>query len=153
MAQVGASRVTREMVGAIADGVFKLLLAAVYIAGAAPLGRLLGTPAWLMVVSGVALVIGGGIEIRYTHSRSMRTYTRLMIAYDSGWVLTALAGLLMARQGSTAGGEVWMGYQTAAPIAFAALLLAAAPMQTTSVTQRDTSGLSETASPPPSRSN
>lgn len=139
MAQVVTSRVTRQTVGAIADGAFKVLLAAVYIAGAAPLGRLLGTPTWLMVVSGAALLIGGGIAIRYTRSRSMRTYTQLMIAYDSGWVLTALTGFLMARQGSRAGGEVWMGYQTAAPIMFAALLIAAAPMQMTSGTQRDTS--------------
>lgn len=139
MAQAVAPRVTRQTVGAIADGAFKVLLAAVYIAGAAPLGRLLGTSAWLMVVSGVALLIGGGIEIRYTRSRSMRTYTQLMIAYDSGWVLTALTGFLMARQGSSAGGEVWMGYQTAAPLVFAALLVAAAPTQTTSGTQPDTS--------------
>lgn len=139
MAQVMASRVTRQTMGAIADGAFKVLLAAACIAGAAPLGRLLGTPAWLMVVSGVALLIGGGIEIRCTRSRSMRTYTQLMIAYDSGWVLTALTGFLMARQGSSAGGEVWMGYQTAAPLVFAALLVAAAPTQMTSGSQRDTS--------------
>ncbi|MFE9706678.1 hypothetical protein [Streptomyces sp. NPDC005930] len=139
MAQAVAPRVTRQTVGAIADGAFKVLLAAVYIAGAAPLGRLLGTSAWLMVVSGAALLIGGGIEIRYTRSRSMRTYTQLMIAYDSGWVLTALTGFLMARQGSSAGGEVWMGYQTAAPLVFAALLVAAAPTQMTSGSQRDTS--------------
>lgn len=139
MAQVVTSRATRQTVGAIADGAFKVLLAAVYIAGSAPLGRLLGTPAWLMVVSGVALLIVGGIEIRYTRSRSMRTYTQLMIAYDSGWVLTALTGLLMARQGSRAGGEVWMGYQTAAPIVFAALLIAAAPLRMTSGTERDAS--------------
>ncbi|MCX4846380.1 hypothetical protein [Streptomyces sp. NBC_00893] len=130
MARVVASRVTRQTVGAVADGAFKVLLGAVGIAGAAPLGRLLGTPVWLMAVSGVALLIGGGIEIGYTRSRSMRTYTRLMIAYDSGWVLAALAGLLMARQGSGAGGEVWMGYQTAAPILFAALLIAAPPVRT-----------------------
>ena len=55
-----------------------------------------------------------------------RTYTRLMIAYDSGWVLTALAGLLMAWQGSGAGGEVWIGYQTGAPLVFAVLLATAA---------------------------
>ncbi|MFD7527129.1 hypothetical protein ACFV8E_05815 [Streptomyces sp. NPDC059849] len=132
MAQVVASRVTRRTVGAVADGAFKVLLGAAGIAGAAPLGRLLGTPAWLMAVSGVALLIGGGIEIGYTRSRSMRTYTRLMIAYDSGWVLAALAGLLMARQGSGAGGEVWVGYQTAAPVLFAALLISAAPVQMTS---------------------
>lgn len=135
MAQVVAPSVTRRMAGAIADGAFKVLLAVVYIAGAAPLGRLLGVPAWLMVVSGVALLIGGGIEIRYTRSRSMRTYTRLMIAYDSGWVLTALAGLLMAWQNGGAGGEVWIGYQTAAPVVLAALLVAANPTQTASGTR------------------
>ncbi|WP_326763680.1 hypothetical protein OG978_03105 [Streptomyces sp. NBC_01591] len=134
MAQVVALRVTRRTVGAIADGAFKVLLAAVYIAGVAPLGRLLGTPAWLMVVSGVALLIGGGIEIGYTRSRSMRTYTQLMVAYDSGWVLAAVVGFLMARQGSSAGGEVWIGYQTAAPVMFAALLVAATPTKTTSDT-------------------
>ncbi|WP_329463909.1 hypothetical protein [Streptomyces sp. NBC_01431] len=139
MTQALAPRVTRQTVGAIADGGFKVLLAVVYIAGAAPLGRLLGTPAWLMVVSGVALLIGGGVETGYTRSRSMRTYTRLMIAYDSGWVLTALAGLLMAWRGGSAGGEVWMGYQTAAPIVFAALLVGAAPVQMASGTRRDTS--------------
>ncbi|MFE9121736.1 hypothetical protein [Streptomyces sp. NPDC007172] len=139
MTQVVAPRVTRQTVGAIADGAFKVVLAAVCIAGAAPLGRLLGTPAWLMIVSGVALLIGGGFEIGYTRSRSMRTYTRLMIAYDAGWVLTALAGLLMAWQGSSAGGEVWMGYQSVAPLVFAALLVAAAPMGMTSDTRRDSS--------------
>ncbi|WP_329590478.1 hypothetical protein OG195_19885 [Streptomyces sp. NBC_01362] len=139
MAQVVASRVTRRTVGAVADGALKVLLGAAGIVGAAPLGRLLGTPAWLMAVSGVALLIGGGIEIGYTRSRSMRTYTRLMIAYDSGWVLTALAGLLMARQGSGAGGEVWMGYQTAAPVLFAALLIAAAPVQMASDTHTENS--------------
>ena len=133
MAQVVAPQVTRRKVGAIADGAFKVLLAAVYIAGAAPLGRLLGTPAWLMVVSGVALLIGGGIEVGYTHSRPMRTYTRLMVTYDSGWVLTGLVGALMTWQGGSAGGEVWIGYQTAAPIAFAALLIAAKPAQIASV--------------------
>lgn len=126
MAEVVASRVTRQTAGPIADGAFKLLLAIAYIAGAAPLGRLLGTPTWLLIASGAALLIGGGIEIAYVRSRPARTYTRLMIAYDSGWVLAALAGLLMAWQGSGAGGEVWLGYQTAAPLVFA-VLLAAAP--------------------------
>ncbi|MFF9222034.1 hypothetical protein [Streptomyces viridosporus] len=120
------------MVGIVADGVVKVLLGAAFVIGATRLGDLLGVPAWLMIASGVALLIGGGIEIRYVRSRPMRTYTRLMIAYDSGWVLTALAGLLMAWRGSSAGGEVWMGYQTAAPIAFAALLVAATSIRTTS---------------------
>jgi hypothetical protein len=56
-----------------------------------------------------------------------------MVAYDSGWVLSALGGALLAWQGSSAGGEVWIGYQIAAPIVFAALLAAANPAQTASV--------------------
>ncbi|MET7612377.1 hypothetical protein ABZX97_14890 [Streptomyces seoulensis] len=131
MAEVVAPLVARQTVGALADGAFKVLLAVVCIAGAAPLGRLLGTAAWLMVVAGLAMLIGGSVELGYSRSRSIRTYTRLMIVYDSGWVLTALTGLLLARQGSSAGGEVWMGYQTAAPLAFAALLVAAAPVRRT----------------------
>ncbi|WP_329387353.1 hypothetical protein OG625_30365 [Streptomyces sp. NBC_01351] len=128
MNRVEAPLVTRRTVGAIADGVFKVLLAVVYIAGAAPLGRLLGVPAWLMVASGAALLAGGGIEIGYVRSRSMRTYVRLMVAYDIGWALAALVGLLMAWRGSGVGGEVWIGYQAVAPVVFAVLLAAATPM-------------------------
>lgn len=129
MAQVASPRVTRQTAGALADGAFKVVLGAACLAGAAPLGRLLGTPAWLMAVAGVGLLIGGGVGIGCTRSRSQRTYVRLMVAYDSGWALATLTGLLLAWRGGTAGGEVWMGYQAAAPVAFAALLIASAPEQ------------------------
>ncbi|MEV4187954.1 hypothetical protein AB0J28_41630 [Streptosporangium canum] len=134
-AQTVTSPAKRQLVGVIADGAFKVLLGAAFIIGAARLGDLLGVPSWLMAVSGVALLIGGGIEIGYVRSRPMLTYTRLMVAYDSGWVLATLAGLLMAWQGSSAGGEVWIGYQTAVPIAFAALLVAATSVRPTSDTR------------------
>ncbi|MEU2131280.1 hypothetical protein [Streptomyces sp. NPDC018352] len=125
--QVATPPWTRWTVGIVADGVFKALLAVVCVAGAAPLGRLLGVSGWLMAASGLALLVGGGIEIRYARRRPLRTYLRLMAAYDTGWVLTAVVGLLLARQGNGAGGEVWIGYQTAAPLAFAALLGPARP--------------------------
>ncbi|MFI7058138.1 hypothetical protein ACWDOR_28570 [Streptosporangium canum] len=134
-AQTVTSPAKRQLVGVIADGAFKVLLGAAFIIGAARLGDLLGVPSWLMAVSGVALLIGGGIEIGYVRSRPMLTYTRLMVAYDSGWVLATLAGLLMAWQGSGAGGEVWIGYQTAVPIVFAALLVAAPSMRPASGTR------------------
>lgn len=133
--QTATSPTTRQLVGVIADGAFKVVLGAAFIIGAARLGDLLGVPSWLMAVSGAALLIGGGIEIRYVRSRPMLTYTRLMVAYDSGWVLATLAGLLMAWRGSSAGGEVWIGYQTAVPIAFAALLVAATSVRPTSDTR------------------
>ncbi|MFF8293167.1 hypothetical protein ACF068_28635 [Streptomyces sp. NPDC016309] len=127
-AQAVTSSATRGLMGVTADGVCKVVLGAAYVMGASWLGDLLGVSTWLMVVSGVALLIGGGIEITSVRSRPIRTHVRLMVAYDGGWVLTALVGLLMAwREGGT-GGEVWIGYQAAAPLVFAALLLAAAPV-------------------------
>ncbi|MCX5009844.1 hypothetical protein OG765_02420 [Streptomyces sp. NBC_00555] len=126
--QTATSSAKRMLAGAVADGVFKVLLGAGFIIGAVRLGDLLGVPAWLMAVSGVALLIGGGIEIGYVRSRPMATYRRLMVVYDIGWVMAALAGLLMAWRGGSAGGEVWIGYQVAAPVALAALLVAATPV-------------------------
>ena len=123
------------MVEVIADGVVKVVLGAVFAIGVAPLGQSFGVPAWLMVVSGLARLIGGGIEIRYVRSRPMRLSTRLLVAHDSGWLPATLAGLLMAWRDSTAGGEVWIAYQTAAPLTLAALLAAAAPVDRTSATR------------------
>ncbi|MGW8791093.1 hypothetical protein ACWGND_11325 [Streptomyces althioticus] len=119
---------TRNLLaGIVTDGAFKAVLGGAFLIAASQLGELLGTATWLTTVAGVALLLGGGIEMRLARKRPLRTYLRLMVAYDTGWVLTALAGYLVARQGGTAGGEVWVGYQTAAPLVFAALLLKAAP--------------------------
>lgn len=133
-AQAVTTTAKPRTVGIVADGVFKMLLAAAFTIGAAPLGRWLGVEVWLMIVCGVALLVGGGIEIRYVRSRPMSTYVRLMVAYDGGWALATLAGLLMAWRGSSAGGEVWIGYQTVAPIALGALLVTATAVQPTSGT-------------------
>ncbi|MEV6071305.1 hypothetical protein AB0L82_32565 [Nocardia sp. NPDC052001] len=111
--------------GIVADGAFKVLLGAGALLGAAPLGDLLGVPVWLLIVAGIALMGGGAVEIRYVTKRPARTFTPLMVAYDSGWALTAIAGLVLAWQGSSASGEIWVGYQVIAPIAFAALLISA----------------------------
>ena len=139
-AQAVTPSATRRLAGIIADGVFKALFGAAYLIGASRLGDLLGVSAWLMVVSGVALLIGAGIEIKFVRSRPIRTYIRLMVAYDSGWVLTALVGLLMAWRDGSAGGEVWIGYQTAAPLVFAALVLVATPVPPASDTRAEDCG-------------
>jgi hypothetical protein len=119
--------------GVIGDGVFKVLLGAGFLVGAVGLGHTLGVPIWLMIASGAALMASGGIEIRYVRRRMARTYLRLMIAYDSGWLLATLAGLLIAWRGGSAGGEVWTGYQAVAPLLLTALLLIAPPAQRLSV--------------------
>jgi hypothetical protein len=122
---LSSPRVSVAPAGIVADGVFKVLLAAVSGIGAAPLGDLLGVETWLMAVCAVALLAGGASELAWRRRRPAAVYLRLMIAYDSGWALAALAGGLVAWRGGTAGGEVWIGYQTVAPLVFAALLLAA----------------------------
>ncbi|MEU8542067.1 hypothetical protein AB0C52_19105 [Streptomyces sp. NPDC048717] len=111
--------------GIIADGAFKVLTAAVFAVGAAPLGDLLGVETWLMATCAVALLAGGACELGWLRRRSVSAYRPLMIAYDGGWALATLAGLLVAWRGGTAGGEVWIGYQAVAPLVFAALLVAA----------------------------
>ncbi|MFE6306328.1 hypothetical protein [Nocardiopsis sp. NPDC057823] len=108
--------------GVIADGAVKTLLGAAFTLGAAPIGALLGVPTWLMAASGLALLAGGGIEIACARTRPMPALLKLMACYDGGWVLTALTGLLITHQGATLGGEVWIGYQTVAPLVLAALL-------------------------------
>ncbi|MGW4383555.1 hypothetical protein [Kitasatospora sp. NPDC004531] len=111
-------------IGIVADGAFKLLLAAVFGLGAQPVGRQLGVHAGVLIAGAAALLVCGAVEIRYLRRRSARAYTRLMVGYDTGWVLTAAAGLLLARGGSGAGGELWIGYQVLAPLVFAAALAA-----------------------------
>ncbi|MEU7019206.1 hypothetical protein ABZ990_00920 [Streptomyces sp. NPDC046203] len=133
------SRPSAARAGIVADGVFKVLLAAVFAVGAAPLGDLLGVETWLMAMCAVALLAGGACELGWLRRRSASAYRPLMIAYDGGWALAALAGLLVAWRGGTAGGEVWIGYQTVAPLVFAALLVAAP----TARAAEDTMGLSQ----------
>ncbi|MFD8568954.1 hypothetical protein [Streptomyces sp. NPDC059639] len=130
MAQTAAAALARRRTGIVADGVFKVVLAAVYAVGAAPLGGRLGVPVWLMIASGVALLIGGGAELAYLRSRTIPTYMRLMIGYDSCWVLATVVGLLVAWRSSgpdSVAGEIWIGYQAVAPLILVALLAAARP--------------------------
>ncbi|QKW38811.1 hypothetical protein HUT06_36305 [Actinomadura sp. NAK00032] len=127
MPQTTAPPDARQRIGIIADSAVKMLLAAAFVIAVAPLGRLLGVPTWLMAAAGVALLTCGGIELKHLRHRPARTYVRLMVAYDAGWVLATLAALPPVLGSSGAGGEVWIGYQTAAPLIFATLLLAASP--------------------------
>ncbi|MEC3891044.1 hypothetical protein [Nocardiopsis sp. LDBS1602] len=113
------------LVGAMADGAFKVALGVAFLGGATRLGELLDVTPWLMTLSGVALLIGGGVEIGYVRRRSTRTSTLLMAAYDGGWTVAAIVGLVIAWRGGDMGGEIWIGYQAVAPLAFAALLIAA----------------------------
>jgi hypothetical protein len=125
MTRTQATLVTGQTLGIIADGAVKVLLAGVYTLGAGSLSHRLGVEPWLMILCGSALLVGGGVEIGYLRSRAVSTYLRLMVAYDSGWIVVTLAALLLAGQDNRSVGELWIGYQTVGPLAFAALLTAA----------------------------
>ncbi|WP_040796026.1 hypothetical protein [Nocardia higoensis] len=116
--------VTGQTLGIIADGAVKILLAGVYTLDAEALGHRLGVQPWLMITCGLALFIGGGVELGYLRRRPVRTYLRLMVAYDTGWLVVTAAALSLARQSGHSAGELWIGYQTIMPLAFAALLTA-----------------------------
>lgn len=114
----------RRRLGIVGDGVFKILLGAVYVIAASPVGHLLGVAVWLVITAGALVLMCGTAEIRYVGIRPAGMYLRLQAGYDTGWVLATLAALLVAWQGSTEGGEVWMTYQAVAAIVLAVLLTA-----------------------------
>lgn len=98
-------------VGYLADGIFKALLAAGYALAAAPIGGLLGVDVPLILITAGILLLSGLAEIRFARHRPVRPYVWYLVGYDSGWLaLTALA-LILAGQGSSAGGELWFAYQ------------------------------------------
>lgn len=125
MIRTSFTPVTGQALGVVADGTVKIVLAAAYIIGAESLSHRLGVATRLMIVCAAALLIAGASEFAYLRSRPMSTYMRLMIGYDTGWTVVTLVALLLASQGSGTAGELWIGYQTLAPLVFAALLGAA----------------------------
>lgn len=122
MIRTSFTPVTGHALGVVADGTVKIVLAAVYIIGAESLSHRLGVATWLMIACAAALLIAGAGEFAYLRSRPMSTIMRLMIGYDTGWTVVTLVALLLAWQGNRAAGELWIGYQTLAPLLFAALL-------------------------------
>ncbi|WP_234017789.1 MULTISPECIES: hypothetical protein [unclassified Streptomyces] len=120
------SRMSPMLAGAIGDGAFKVVLGAAFAVGSAWLADLFGVEAWLVLIAGAALLIGGGIEVVYVRRRPMATCLRLMIGYDIGWAVASAVALVVAWQGGTAGGEIGVAYLVVAPLALAALLVGAA---------------------------
>lgn len=125
MIRTPSTPIAGQAVGILADGAVKILLAIAYVVGAESLSHRLGVATWLLIACAAALLITGGSELAYLRNRPMNTYLRLMIGYDSGWSIVTVVALLLAWQGNRAAGELWIGYQTIAPLAFTVLLIAA----------------------------
>lgn len=114
----GGSRAIRG--GVLADGCFKLVLAAAYAFFAAPLGAWLGAPNWLVVVTALGLAVSGIAEI-LASNRLERRHVLLLAAYDITWLVISIVALTVASQGVSGSGPVWLVYQVVGSAALAVL--------------------------------
>lgn len=97
--------------GFLADGIFKLLVAALYVALSSTLADLFAVPGWLLLLTALLVALSAVAEIRYALVDGAGDRTGHLIAYDSSWVLATVLALVL---GAGAGGWVWLGFQALA---------------------------------------
>lgn len=107
-------------VGFLADGLFKLLMAAIYGALSPTLAALFDVPERLLVLTAVMVALSACAEGWYALADGAGTHTRFLIAYDGSWVLATVLALVL---GAGAGGWVWLCFQAAASPLLALLFL------------------------------
>lgn len=103
--------------GFIADGCFKVLVAAALPAVAARVE----TSRHLAVAASGAVLVSAVSEIDFGVRSGAGSHTRYLAAYDSGWLAATSVAVLLLRRRSPHAGRVWLGYQAIAsvPIALA----------------------------------
>ena len=109
----------RLYVGYLADGLFKMALAGGYALAAAPIGQRLGVDVPLILITAGVLLLSGLAEIAFARRRATAQYVWYLVGYDSGWLVVTALALIVARQGSAAGGELWFAYQALGSAALA----------------------------------
>ncbi|WP_114853344.1 hypothetical protein [Brachybacterium sp. YJGR34] len=97
--------------GFLADGAFKLLVAAAHLLLLPTLVDLLGAPAGMIALTAAMVALSAIAEIVFALRSGEGTHTKYLIAYDSGWVLATVLALML---GSGPGGWVWLAFQAAA---------------------------------------
>lgn len=107
-------------IGFLADGLFKLLVAVLYLGWSTMFSDLLGVPGWLPVLAALMVALSAAAEIRYALTDGAGTHTMLLVVYDGTWLLATLFALVL---GAGAGGWVWLGFQGIASPVLAALFL------------------------------
>lgn len=98
--------------GFVADGCFKLLVAAALPAAASRMG-------WssrLALAASGAVAVSAAAEIDFGVRSGAGSHTRYLAAYDTGWLAASGLATLLARRGSPHAGRVWLGYQAAASV-------------------------------------
>lgn len=109
--------------GVLADGCFKLALAAAYSVFAVPFAGWLAAPYWLVLVTALLLGTSGVTEI-LARRRPERRHVVLLATYDIAWLAISIATLIMASLGASAAGSVWLAFQAVASVALAVLFSA-----------------------------
>lgn len=106
--------------GFIADGCFKLLVAAAL----PPLSPRLGAQRGLALATSTAVASSGIAEIAFGVRSGAGSHTRHLAAYDSGWLAVTGVAAALATRGSPHGGRLWLGYQAAASVPLALVFAA-----------------------------
>ncbi len=101
--------------GYIADGCFKLLVAAALPTAATRIGA----SRHLAVVASGAVLASAVSEIDFGVRSGSGSHTRYLVAYDSGWLAASGLAAFLARREAPHAGRVWLGYQAAASIPLA----------------------------------
>ena len=109
-------------IGVLADGVFKIVLAAAYAAFSAPLSNALDVPGWIIQATAI-LVAGSGIAEIVASRHPERRQVIMLAVYDSAWVVASGVAVLTAGRGVGGSGSAWFLFQAIASIILAALFL------------------------------
>lgn len=124
--ETGVARWLR--IGFLADGCFKLLVAIGYVATLPLLTDVLAVGGWLIMITGALVAVSGVAEIIFAVRSGSGSHTRFLIAYDSGWMIISIVAIILAINGVSTAGAIWLGYQVlAAPIIAAVFALGALP--------------------------
>lgn len=107
-------------VGTLADGGFKLVLAAAYAVFAVPFSAWLDTPQWLVLVTALLLAASAIAEI-FASRHARRRHVFFLMTYDTTWLVLSIVAFLMARSGFQGWGWTWLLFQAFASAALAVL--------------------------------
>lgn len=101
--------------GFVADGCFKLLVAAALPAAAARVDA----SRRLAVAASGAVLVSAVSEIDFGVRSGAGSHTRYLVAYDSGWLAASGVAAFFLRRRSPHAGRVWLGYQAIASVPLA----------------------------------
>ncbi|GAA1873102.1 hypothetical protein [Brevibacterium marinum] len=96
--------------GFVADGVVKMLVAVALCIFLPAAESFLLAPRWLAIAAIVLLFLSGATEISYGARKGQKSYVKYLAIFDSLWVVSTIAAVIVALVGSPAAGYIWFGF-------------------------------------------